>query len=389
MNKKLLVLAVVASLFASACDSSEDRDGRYSSLLRLVPDQPAFRDGVTIVDYEAIRALPGYEQPVSPSATDDDRANELQALADALRRSDVPVLFREILGSDWESLPRNLANWEQGFGFGLDDIDLALTAGVIPPRKLYAIGGQFDPEAIQRQLKACGDCLAGEQREHRGQQYLTWGEGQTLPERLRLPAVDDLGRGGTFVFESNYILRSNFLEEFEASIDASQGRASLLGDRGLASLATELDSLDLLALFVSGRSLGPDYAASLIERVGGGDAASDERVSAAWDVPADEKLAPYQSFAVGVGVADGEPYTVVMLVHESSDAAAANALRLEDRIETGLTVNDGETWANSIDSSDVEVSGRLVTATLRGRSYFSGLANTPGLTIIEALLAHE
>ncbi len=385
-----LLLATGALLLASACDTSEDPDGRYSTLLRLVPDQASFRDGVTIVDYEAIRTLPGYEQP-TPGADDAEAiANELRSLNDALQAHDIAIPFREVFGTPWDSLPPNVVNWQQGFGFGLADVDLAMTAGTMPPRYLHAIGGEFDPAAIEAQLDACAACIEGEQRNHRGQRYFTWGGNQVLRERLSPPAFDDLGRGGYFVFDSDYVLRSNFVDDFEASIDASQGRSSLLGDENFALLADELDSRDLIALFVSSRTPGPDYAAQLIEDFAQ-NAALGEQIAAAWDIPAEQKLAPYQALAVAVGLSEGEPFTAILLAHDSAEAAAANVERLNNRIETGVTVRDGQLWLDSIDSADITTEGRLLIATLRGSSHYSGFVNSPGFGAIgiEALLAHE
>lgn len=385
-----LLLLTLGALLLAACDTSEDPDGRYSALLRLVPDQPSFHDGVTIVDYEAIRALPGYEQPTPGGDDAEGIANELLSLNEALRAHDIAIPFREVFGTPWDSLPPSVANWQQGFGFGLADIDLAMTAGTMPPRYLHAIGGEFDPAAIESQLYACAACIEGEQRTHRGQRYFTWGEGQILPERLSPPAFDDLGRGGNFVFDPNYVLRSNFLDDFEAAIDASQGRSSLLDDESFILLADELDSLDLIALFVSGRTPGPDYAAQLLEDFGQNPALG-EQIAAAWDVPAEQKLAPYQALAVGIGRSEGQPFTAILLAHESAEAAAANVERLNNRIETGATVRDGQLWHDAIDSADITTDGRLLVATLRGSSHYPGFVNSPGFGAIgiEALLAHE
>ena len=56
-------------LLGSGCGGEEADPGSYAEMLRFVPDEASYRHRVTIVDYEALRALPlTADAPTDPTA---------------------------------------------------------------------------------------------------------------------------------------------------------------------------------------------------------------------------------------------------------------------------------------------------------------------------------
>ena len=373
-------LILIAVLLVTGCGSSED--GRYSSLLRLVPDQSGFRDGITIVDYEAIRALPGTEATRPLGATDEELADDPLAISKALGWHGIGAPLSEILGF-WlhDDLSVALRNLEMGFGLGLGDVDLALTGGVEPPRTLHIVAGEGIGSAAPVQLERCRECLPAETKEYAGQEYFSWGEEQRLRIRIAPPAYDWLGRGGNFVFDGDYIIRSNFIDELEASIDAEQGRGSLLDDDDFALLAEAIDSLEIVAVFVTAQTVGPARQAEIIDSFGSNEAMAP--LVAEWDVPDGVTLLrPYRALAIAIGVADDEPFTTMILVHESPSDAEANVERLRTRLESGGP-DESTRYADLFTATEITSDGRVLLATLRGA------ARLPANYLGEPILIHE
>jgi hypothetical protein len=246
------------------------------------------------------------------------------------------------------------------------------------------VAGSFDPEASRTQLASGDDCVPAAVAEHAGQTYFDWGVNEQNFERgLQPPTFDRLGRGGHLVIANDYLLRADSIETFTDAIDASQGNGSLLGDPDFALLAEAIDALDLVALFVSDRTQGPQRAAAMIEQLASNPVLG-VGIRAAWNPPpGSTRLVPYAVFAIGVGVIDDEPFTTVVLVHESEDAAKTNVERLAQRLETAAVVNSDDGWADLFTSREISADGRVLTAVLRGDALLNALVT------FEPLLLHE
>jgi hypothetical protein len=371
----LLIAALLGLLLAAACSGSDDTSAPSSGLLRLVPNTEDFRAGVTIVDYDAIRALPHYKGEVDPAEVE-------HAMILALAGADVGGMPFELLGYQDQSFATGISNLDEGFGIPFEDIDRSLTAGTAPPIYLHAIGGDFDPAAIEDHLAACGDCISGERLDYRGLDYWSWEGDMTLGLRLRPPAFDQFGRGGYLRFTDDAIVRSNFQDDFEASLDASLGDGSLLDDDAFRLVAEAADDLDLLALYVTDRTQGPAEAARVHELLKDNDDLG-AAIIAAWDTSEDVRLLPYEVALLGVGVEDGEPVTTILLAHASEAAATENATRLEQRLQTTPSILQQQPWTEVFDSWEITSDGPLLIATLRGD------AELRILEFFDPLLLHE
>lgn len=368
-------------VLGAACGGDEDGDGRYSSMLRLAPDQPAFREGITIVDFEAIRALPGYELARPFGQADEEADADPNALRNALGWHGIGGVPLGLFGEDDDTMTAMLENLESGFGIGLDEISQALTAGVVPPRNLYVLTGNFDPDSIEQQLEVCTDCVPGDRLEYEGQSFFSWGGDIQTQYRLRPPAFDLLGRGGNVSFTDDYIIRSNFVDELEASLDASQGKNVLLDDESFRLLAETLDRHEFVATHVGDRQYDREFARQFLDntrRNTGG-----VEIGEAWDLPDDAVLpTAYEAFAIGAGIENDEPYTLVLLAYATEAEAAENVDRFRERLSTGLS-EPGRAFSDVFTSTEVTVDGRLLVATLRGQARFAIRFG------IEPLLLHE
>jgi hypothetical protein len=380
MGTRFAALCLALTL-AVACGGGEDEPGRYSELLWLVPNTDAFRAGLVVVDYEAIRALPGYQASRPAGQTDEELAGDPLAFRKALGWHGMVGAPLGILSFENQHYSDGVAILEEGFGISLGAVDRTLAAGVAPPRYLYATAGAFDPDAIEAQAASCERCTPGERRDYRGVAYLTWGGEMALDKRMAPPAFDEFGRGGHFVFTDDYVIRSNFLEDFEASIDASLGEGSLLNDDAYRLASEELDRHELVGLFISTQGYGSEHARHMADQLSENDTL--ERFALAWEVPAGERLRAFQLFAVGAGLADDEPFTLIVLVHPTEAAAQENVERLNERLATGLAEADVP-FASLFTSTEVTSNGRVLLATLRGEDRL-GLA----LNRFEPLLLHE
>lgn len=370
--KMVLTLALAMAGLAAvalgvACRTEADDTGTYSRLLSIVPDDPTFRVATVIVDYREIRRLQGYTQPREPG----DAAEAVSAIDQVLGANGIDITFRDILGFSWNDLPEAALNLEAAFGLGLDDVDAALTAGLERPRTLHAVAGRFDPESVRTHLDACDACVPGEELAYAGQPYLSWGGAESADARFALPAFDVLGRGGYFVFTNEYVIRSNFLDALQGSIEASQDVGSLAAVEAFRLAAVAADRLDLIAWSVSDRTQGRERAGAALDEFAGTDQLRTAIIEA-WHPPASEvRLRPYDTFAVGVGVRGGTPYTAVIVVHDSDQTAADNVARLEQRLVTTSSAIVGAPWANLFASWEVSAEGPVVTAILRGDALFS------------------
>lgn len=318
-----LLAALGGLLLVGGCFGSEEGGqvaegpGAFSDLLRFVPDEADYRERVTMADLAAIREHYGLERV---GGADGMLAMQMAMAVDDLG---LPTVRAGILGAEAQYIANAAERWEVGFGFGFGEIDRTLTGGYAPPRHLYVVGGRFDAAGVEAALADCAECEPHEVREHAGQRYLAWGEESSFHLDLReaLPAFDEFGRGGLFVFTDEHVLRSNWAEDVEWMIDASRGDSSLGELAGFAEVAMAADGLRLFTLIVTD---------------GTQNAAQGTGTLRGWTPDEGEVLLrSYSVWGAGSGVDEEGAFTAVILVHSSEEAAAKNVGRLEERLATG------------------------------------------------------
>ena len=73
-------------------------------------------------------------------------------------------------------------------------------------------------------------------------------------------------------------------------------------------------------------------------------------------------LEPYTAVAVGMGHDRVDPYSVLVFVHADQEAAAANAVTLRRKLDTGTRLSNGQPWSDYISRSEIVADGTLVYA---------------------------
>ncbi|MBT5774162.1 MAG: hypothetical protein HOH95_07270 [Dehalococcoidia bacterium] len=373
-----MLAALGGMLVVGGCFGSEEeaQTGAFSDLLRFVPDEAAYRERVTITDYAAIREHYGLEARGGEEAWIE--------LAEALQGDDVMVpLMSGILGAARQDFLNAEARWKEGFGFGFGEIDRALMGGYGPPRNIYVVGGRFDAAGVEEALAKCTECQPHEVREHSGQRYLAWGDQWQFHLDLRegLPAFDQFGRGGLFVFSDEHVVRAHWFEDIEWMIDASRGENSLGERAGFGEVATVADELGLFTLVLTDVTQDLAMASKMI-----GDGSGRRSVVDGWTPDEGEVLLrQYSAWGAGSGVDEEGAFTAVILAHSSEEAAAENVGRLEERLATGSSVWRELAWSELFSRVEVSSDGVVLTAKLYGAGSVEGLL----VEGMDPLLLHE
>jgi hypothetical protein len=355
-------------LLGSGCGGgAEAEPGSYAEMLRFVPNDPSYRQRVTIIDYEALRAL-----PLTADAPNDPTALERLVWATEYYTGDgpaVPLGSRELIA--W---PQIVDNWELGFGFTLDDVERELsfrgpTVAGQPPgyTEIWLAVGDFDDEAVGGRLASCAECEPHEASEHEGWAIMSWPEGIDLEpaKRLAPPMRNNLGHGGSITITSERIVRADRLVMLNAALDARERDASEPREDALQALAKVLEPLSLLVVQFSQWSSGPEMSAATARPIPGFSAkVNEDRLR--WDPPASEvRLRPYVAFALGGGIEGMEPVMTIALLHDTEAEASENVVRLGERLATTTTL-EGVAWSELFSSWSIVAEGRVVVATLQG-----------------------
>jgi hypothetical protein len=372
----LLLLALAPA--TSACDSDPDL-ASHEGILGLIPDDPDRRAAVFTVDYAALRRL---STPTEAIGSIDDTLSPLSRLNLAAQEyagldSLTPLGSRGV-----DAFPEIVRNWETGLGLSIDDFDLDVRAG--GDAALAAAVGRFDADAIDAHLRDCAECMQPQRPTRDGTTYYDFGDGASGVRRLEPPVYDNLGRGGQYLFTDRYILHAFDSTLFEPAFDARGTDASLEGNPTFVELARTLDHIEapedveLLASIMSDLHQGPDLYGPAIEEL------SAERRAVVDEALAIQLLRPYTALAVAVGLRDDEQQiTVVVLTHETPEAATENQARLLERLDSTRSW-DGRPWTDLFSSWDVEVDDSTLVATFEGspRWEIAGVYGDP-------LLLHE
>ena len=355
-------LSLLALLLLRTSGGEEAPQGRWLSLLALIPDTERSRREVTMNDYALVREVFGIVQP----AVDYDE----DALADY-----ITALFTEPRGIwptnmliDSITVTFSLMDMHTELGFTLADVDTDIFAGgsLLPVEPgtegpvyqivLGRIGEQTVVEAL-RTDPTFSDLL--EQTSHNGVDYYHWGyEGSDV---TRQTSVRTLGEGRQLVIRDGTLYWTEFVQDIEDMIDASRNNHSSLADaKGYQLVANALDDIGTFSA-----SISSDTTELVAAMWKGRDASIDDLVP-------ELALAPYTLFATGRGLDSEGPFTAVVLFHDDEDGAAENVVRLRERIETAGQMfsderNVGEPiprWREQIDSAEIVQDGRLLIAKL-------------------------
>ena len=355
-------LSLLAVLLLRTSGGEEAPQGRWVSLLALIPDTERSRREVTMNDYAQVREVFGIVQPAEDYGED--------ALAEY-----IAALFTEPRGIwptnmliDSITVTFSLMDMHTELGFTLADVDADIFAGgsLLPVEPgtegpVYQIvRGRISEQTVVEALRTdptFSDLL--EQTSYTGVDYYHWGyEGSDI---TRQTSVRLLGEGRQLVIKDGTLYWTKSAKDIEDMIDAAgDDLPSLADSEGYWLVANALDALGTFSASISSDTT--ELVAAMWE---GRDASIDDLVP-------ELALAPYTLVATGRGLDSEGPFTAVVLFHDDEDGAAENVVRIRERIETAGQMfsderNVGEPiprWSEQIDRAEIVQDGRLLIAKL-------------------------
>ena len=334
----------------------------FEELLGLIPDTPETRSQLWINDYAKASELSDISrgEPNSPP-----NAVRLYALGMAVG----PF----ISGYTDYSTP-SVENFRQYLGFDVRNIEQSVLVGV-PPGQLEVVRGRFDPDTVDKTLRACSECVPHVLGEHRGVSFYSWGEDRKgdLQKRFSPPAFDWLGRGGRIAVQEKYIFRTVETTGMEALIDASLARRPSMADvEEFRLLARGMSELGAYTMFLTDMTQGWEaYGGRLVGMYLDDYATQAQSEGVMQEIK--EKillLRPYQAFATGAGKDAEGPYIALVLAHANPKSAAENVDRLRRQIEGTVITQDRKPWRPWPEvAEEIRAEGRVLLAKLRGQNW--------------------
>jgi hypothetical protein len=250
--------------------------------------------------------------------------------------------------------------WRNEVGWAPIDVDLSVDVQFEDAQGYYGYVGDFDPDGIDEAVNDEDNVWADEihVEEQNGVEYYTWGDDPAETDPDRLTTVRPIGQGSNMAVLDGALLWAVETNAIEDGIDAATGEAdSMADDDELGTLAEAMDDAGAVGALFSADGHAFD------DPLGPG--ASDEQVAEfeeeLEDVPT---LDPYEAFATGVRIEDGEPKMVIALLHDDEEVAEDNADNLETVIDEGQSLVTNAAWRDRVRLEDIEVDGPMLVATL-------------------------
>jgi hypothetical protein len=378
------LIAAVATPAARAGDTptqpTEDAVA-YENLLGLIPDTAETRELVMITELNRIRRQFGIATPEDAS----DPAQE-QIFINALVAHVVP--FGVVAPPFLTGIYRfgGITVHERYLGFRrLDQAILAGTSSLL----YEAVSGRFDPEAAERAISECADCPPPVREQFEQVPYYSWGEDfeARLSRRLAPPAFDTLGRGGRVVVTEQYVFRTVWTEGIQQMIAAWRLGGSLRDSESFQQMAQGFARSNAYNLYITDRTQGPEMASrALASAREARDPDQLRMVEAAWSPPPGVAvLEPYILPGAGLGRdSAGEPFTAIVLVHTTEQAANDNVELLRRRVAEARSARADKPWSEVFSSAEIAAEGVVLVAALRG-----SLVGASFLLMRDPLLLHR
>lgn len=353
----ILTFVVLTSLSCSESESSTT----FEQILSVIPDTPDTREWVALSDYTQLRE----DFQISALESNTTVEQEKLYLREILKHPDetgrpipavvtCPGLFDH--AGYFEYSMEQLHN----LGLGFWSIEQEVEAGH-PPDIIDILKGHFNPENTWQTLAVSAKDDPPSTETYGGNTIFCWGKDHeiNLIKRLTPPVYDYLGRGGRFVIQNDYVFRSFTTAGIKLLLDTQNDEHTSLFDVSEYRLmARELSSQGAIAAILSNQTQNlDDVRRRLTEQYD---------IQQVDDLLAQEpRLVRYETIALGYAKDDKGFYSLIILVHENSQAAAKNVSLLSQRIEETNSLY-GSPWASMISSSSISSDGRVLTAKLYG-----------------------
>ncbi len=349
------VMLVSATLTLVSCSGSESAL-TFERILSVIPDTPDTRSWVAINDYARMRQEFKITVPGRNSTGDLYDLRNLNSEPQHLQFATTPGFFH---GDGYVSYSLAALN---NLGIDFQSIDQDVEARH-PPRMIDILRGRFDPENTKQTLTVSAKNSPPLIEKYSGNTVYSWGEDYeiNLAKRLTPPVYDNLGRGGRFIIQRDYLFRTMDTPTIKLIVDTQAGKHSSLSDvNEYRLMAQELSSLGALSALLSSQTQSLDNMTRLLRASDNLSAQEVEKL-----LTQGPKLLRYQTIAIGIAKDENGFYALVILVHEDDKAAAKNVTLLRQRIQETTNLY-GTPWTSMISSSSITNHGRVLIAKLYG-----------------------
>jgi hypothetical protein len=224
-----------------------------------------------------------------------------------------------------------IEDYRNEFGFALTDVDASVQA-IVEGQSTLVLVGDLEPKAEVEVAPGVSSYGEGDDFESRLGDTT---ESRPMGRPVRIAGIDDL------------VVLSGSTPVASAWVDPGSTRLS--ADSTLSEMASLLDTREIVAasLFRSDFSRGP--------------ASPGEE----YDLPIST---PFDTFAIGWGVVDGEAVITLVYATGSEDAARTARAEVEAALSLETAGSSGRPIADQLIVKRVDVEGRLVVATIAPRS---------------------
>ncbi len=370
-----------ATAVVSATETPVSEPSEFRRILRLMPDTPESRVYTRVNRLHAQAALLGIAVPEAGATFSEIKQYRIDLGYESFR-SGLYLAGEEWLSGFFRDYLETIPDTTSSLGFGSHDIAISAVSGEAfdnPKPIVEIVTGEIDPQKAAVLLAECAECpgppIVNEYSNHL---YYSWGrdfEGR-LDNDIKPPAFDHIGRGGRLFFEDGIGARALRDQDIEAVIDVQVGTRVSLGDIEAWSLAADaVAELGALSATFTNRidttiSNWPEYVAldkirrsNLEPEVAERFDKYDEIAAA---ISASAPILPeFELVATGVGIDDDSGFAALAIVFRDEPTAEQAASALRERATTGLAITgslEPAPWAEMIESAEIKVRGRLVTA---------------------------
>jgi len=362
-----LLLAVstifLASLVSTLISCAGSSPGVFEQILSVIPDTESNRAMVAINDYVQMQKQLKIDAPRKDAAPDEQFTfiKDLYSL-DGLEKTLTLAATIGFINNNSSYLLNSLEsmrNMEIGYWL----IDQEASAGW-PPINMSIIKGRFNPEKSQQTLVESAKDDPPNIETYNENTIYSWGGDNeiNLGKRLGPPAYDMLGRGGRFVFQKDFAIRTNQTSIIKQVLDTQQGKQNSLAEVSEFSLiAKELSSHGAMSAYLTNQTQSFEITRDLL-------AASSQNKTEDIDkyLAQGPILLPYQTIGLGIAKDEKGLYGLIILVHVDAQTAAQNVGLLQQRIDQTSSFFANVKWTSIFSNSSIISQGRVLTAKLYG-----------------------
>ena len=260
--------------------------------------------------------------------------------------------------------------WKATLGFVQADVDQRIYAGDLPLDYYEAVRGRFSRDDVDNAARTGPMNEMLEVIPYQGHEFYSWGGDYDINIQYR-SGVRPMGRGHRLALVDDFIFWIKWTDGMKEMIDSYENNIDSLADNeDYKLLAGALEELDTVTAFLSTESQSLSYIEEICKDMLEAPSGEGQQLFAD-EIEREVRLKPYQVLATGAGIDDEGYYLAIVLLNPNEEVARENANLLEQRIKQSKIAGawhsqSGDTWADLIESMEIESKGRLTIARLYG-----------------------